>query len=302
MTIGCQKGPIDILSAVLLLEKRKLNKVLLSHFVIDKYIDFVPETGKSNPSSLPKRATPDGWFSDIESDYWGYYRLEDQIFFFRNDVSYNLMEKRYDFMITHRNWKGYFTMYLDGKVLQRAEYDLEPPDMDFLGFGGQTTEELDLFLHVKKMNNTIHGGPKPYYWINRYLNDPAEATDQQIKAFEDEIGVKLPEDFVDFARHHQGKVPYPNDVKMSVLGPLMHFDKADRDTSLYFYSTAETVMFSRDPGGNFFGFDYTADPKNPPIIFYDHETDKSHKIYDNFTELLADIHDLDERTNLQAAD
>ena len=274
-----------------------MNKVLLGHFIIDKYVDFIPETGKAIASKLPKGGLSDGRFIDLETGFWGYYRYKDQIYFFRNDVSYNLMEKRYDFSVTHRNWKGFFTLYLDGKILHTAQYDLEPPDV----VGGQSTRDLDLFLRVKKINDTINGGPKPYFWINRYLDDPAEATDEQVKEFEDEIGVKLPKDFVDFARRHQGKVPYPNDVKMSVLGPLMHFDKAHRDTSLYFYSTAETVMFSRDPGGNFFGFDYTADPKNPPIMFYDHETDNGHKIYDNFTELLADIHDLDERSNLQAA-
>lgn len=138
-------------------------------------------------------------------------------------------------------------------------------------------------------------------WFDNAIANPKRATDEQIIAVEQILGVKLPKDYVAIAREHQGQSLQPNGLDFNEdgngLGFLLHFELDDerRQDSLAYYPASpglydalpNAVPFSYDGGGNYFAFDYGQDSKNPPIVFWDHETGSVDFVAKSFTDLVS---------------
>ena len=138
-------------------------------------------------------------------------------------------------------------------------------------------------------------------WVDYALENPPVASLDDVRRVEKEIDFKLPEDFIEVARHNQGRFPVPNghvaDGKGSALSGLYHFHGELGGDRLgwadFINEDADTLLlaFSRDAGGNFFAFDYGADSQNenPTVVFWDHETRIVTKLADSFTEFLEQL-------------
>ena len=133
------------------------------------------------------------------------------------------------------------------------------------------------------------------------LDSPPVATLEEVSAVEKEIGFKIPADYVEVARHNQGRMTMRNghsaDGRGSALGGLYHFHGALDDGRLGWGSDINEELstlllpFSEDPGGNFFAFDYDKNPQNssPTIVFWDHETGIVTTLANSFTDFLGQL-------------
>ena len=144
-----------------------------------------------------------------------------------------------------------------------------------------------------------------FEWEDEEIENPPVASLADVIRIENEIGFKLPPDYIEVARHHQGQSPTINahdaDGKGSCLGGLYHFHGELNSGRLgwgdIINEGADTLMlaFSRDGGGNFFAFDYGDDPQNenPTVVFWDHETGNITKLASSFTEFLGQLKELE---------
>jgi len=142
-----------------------------------------------------------------------------------------------------------------------------------------------------------------FEWVDYAIDDPPVATLDEGRRVEEEIGYKLPADFIEVARHHQGQFPMPGghhaDGNGSSVGGLYHFHGEFGSGRLgwgdFINEGADSLLlaFCRDAGGNFFAFDYGKDPqkKNPIVVFWDHETRVVTKLADSFTDFLDQLTD-----------
>lgn len=120
-------------------------------------------------------------------------------------------------------------------------------------------------------------------WRDYEIADPPVAGEARVREVERELGVRLPEDYVEVARENQGRAPSPATVSLgesskTVLGYLLHFEAEPQYASLVGAWRAirdalpeGVIPFAEDPAGNFFCFDYRADEMNPPVVFWPHE-------------------------------
>ncbi len=127
------------------------------------------------------------------------------------------------------------------------------------------------------------------------------ATDGSIRTLEETLSIKLPEDFIEVVRQHDGGRPWPNAVDV----PGGHEEMFERLLSVSGV-TGETVLeaaevlrkqqkdklvpFGRDAFGNLFCFEYRG-PEPVGVVFWDHETGNSTRVCGSFTELLALLHE-----------
>ena len=140
-----------------------------------------------------------------------------------------------------------------------------------------------------------------FKWIQWGDEQIPAPTSNDVLRVERELGFKIPEDYVEVIRKHPGKMPVPGrhdaDGNGSVVGELYHFhgeinlDRLGYGDFINNSSNTLLLAFSRDPGGNFFAFDYGDDPqnKNPSIVFWDHETSVATKVAESFTEFLSQL-------------
>ena len=138
-------------------------------------------------------------------------------------------------------------------------------------------------------------------WIDILIEHLPVASLEEVALVEQEIGFKLPQDFIEIARHNQGRMPNPHyheaDGKGGVLSALFHFNGEFDDGRLgwgdFINEGADTLLlaFCRDGGGNFFAFDYGNDPQmeKPEIVYWDHETRNITKLADTFEEFLGQL-------------
>src|SRR5699024_2600155 len=115
-----------------------------------------------------------------------------------------------------------------------------------------------------------------------FSSDPI--TEGDIQAVGEKLGVIFPKDYVQTAKKHHGGYPEPNRFMVEgverVLGVLYSFDPEHEDGDLLTNNEdyrdehgipKQVVIFGEDPAGNFPCFDFRKDPKQPSIIFWNHE-------------------------------
>ncbi|MBK1809440.1 SMI1/KNR4 family protein [Clostridium sp. YIM B02505] len=104
---------------------------------------------------------------------------------------------------------------------------------------------------------------------------------EDIKDFENLVGFKFPEDYVNCALLYHGAsvIPYRVEVKGSekVFANLLSFSQVSVDSIIKIYDNCKErlkngiIPFGIDPSGNFFCFDYRRDMEKPSIIFLNNE-------------------------------
>lgn len=116
--------------------------------------------------------------------------------------------------------------------------------------------------------------------LERIRSNIKQLTIEKIKEFEKWRGYELPKDFVEFTlnfpfAHIDGEFNAegrPN----SMISNMLNFSK-EGYSSIYIDEAYDIndfgpyVLFGEDPRGNYIAFDYSKNPKNPPIVFIDHE-------------------------------
>jgi cell wall assembly regulator SMI1 len=142
---------------------------------------------------------------------------------------------------------------------------------------------------------------QPYVWPQAL-----PLTLAKLRAAEQRLGVRFPQDFVDCVLQHQGETPEPctfdyGDGYSSVLNELYHFEdspsassQAAAQKSLEIGGVpAGVVAIAGDPAGNHLCLDFRADPQAPIVVMLDYEAGGDNPLVPvakTFTELLAQLH------------
>jgi len=137
-------------------------------------------------------------------------------------------------------------------------------------------------------------------WKPLLIADPPVASLEKVKQWEIEFGYKLPTDFIEIARTHQGCYPVlkessPETVTMlDAVSGLFHFERDPQ----YRFSLLGNVDYIAEyrPGalvfvdwsGDALAFDYGQNPQReePPVIHWQHESKEVVVVAENFTGLL----------------
>ena len=140
-----------------------------------------------------------------------------------------------------------------------------------------------------------------FEWVEWKPKNLASVTPEEVERVEHESGFRIPLDYVEVAKHVQGKMPLPGghdaDGNGSALGTLYHFSDEFNSERLgkvdHINEDSEGMLlpFSQDGGGNIFAFNYGSDPNNehPTVVFWDHETRVITELARSFTEFLGQL-------------
>ena len=138
-------------------------------------------------------------------------------------------------------------------------------------------------------------------WTEIRIKDAPAASLERIGEWERKYSYTVPEDYREIVRVNQGKCPELSDIEqhrktdLDALYSLFHFDEElDTDFCLgaspfgiqeYCPGALEFCYWS----GDIFAFDFGTDPhqKNPPIVYWHHESKEVELLADSFTELLS---------------
>ena len=127
-----------------------------------------------------------------------------------------------------------------------------------------------------------------------------ELSDQNILDVESVLSVRLPSDYLDCLRKHNGGRPIPNCIDVSgrqsaIFEQLLRLDIQAPYGVIKVWNALrgrakETMIpFASDPFGNLFCFEYL-DKKAYSVVFWNHENGISTFITQTFTELLEMLH------------
>jgi cell wall assembly regulator SMI1 len=138
----------------------------------------------------------------------------------------------------------------------------------------------------------------PYVWPQAM-----PLTMNKLRAAEQRLGVRLPQDYVDCVLQHQGQTPEPctfsyGDGYSSVLNELYHYEDSPATSSqLEAQKSLDTggvpagvVAIAGDPAGNHLCLDFRADASAPTVVILDYEAGGDNPLVpvaDNFGELLS---------------
>jgi hypothetical protein len=141
----------------------------------------------------------------------------------------------------------------------------------------------------------------------RHYNFPQDRPLDPVKlrAAEQVLGVRFPQDYVDCVSQHQGKSPEParfefGDSYETVLNDLYHFEASPADSNIVASQGALArarvpvgiVAFAVDPAGNPICFDFRASGMAPGVVLLDYERARENAIVlvaASFTELLEKL-------------
>lgn len=138
-------------------------------------------------------------------------------------------------------------------------------------------------------------------WINDSVDRMPPATDEEVRAAEQALGVRFPPDFLAVAQARQGAEPVPHQVDLprgfvvSVDHLLPFSDSAGIDNIVARRFPLEGVLdetvipFAEDTGGDLFCFDYAKGPENPSVAFWSTDTGLV-ELAPDFTSFLASLH------------
>lgn len=127
------------------------------------------------------------------------------------------------------------------------------------------------------------------------------ATDAEIEAYEAELGVRLPRDFVEVARAHPHAEPEPASLDIPGYGGtavdcLLHFHDDHRDNLLSRRWLVQDglgeglVPFALDIGGDLYCFDYRAGAEAPRGVGYWSVSTGYLPLADSFTAFVGLLH------------
>ena len=130
----------------------------------------------------------------------------------------------------------------------------------------------------------------------KWICENCDVTDEMIKAVENQIGFKFPEDFIENIKLHDGGYPIPNkiiiDGQEEILNNLISFIESDASYILNIMRDTEGldickfVPIGEDPFGNLFCYYITDD--NYEIVFCNHEEKYGLKyVCSSFDELIS---------------
>lgn len=137
-------------------------------------------------------------------------------------------------------------------------------------------------------------------WVDYLIINPREISLEEVRVWEAKNGYTLPEDFREIARKNQARGPRLPDsnahreTQLDHLFGLFHFEEnIETDEHLgrrngYFEESRPGALVFAEWSGNYYAFDYGEDRhrKDPPVIFYDHDTWETEKVANSFTDLL----------------
>ncbi len=137
-------------------------------------------------------------------------------------------------------------------------------------------------------------------WENYVWDHAVPATEEEVQAVEQTLGIRFPEDYRQIAMAHQGQTPTPSTFTVgnnaSIFNNLFVFRDEPRYASLLrnHQSTEEYVpagvySFAADPGGNSICLDYRVSPDAPSVAFCNAEKEGEEAITflaSSFTEFL----------------
>jgi len=146
-------------------------------------------------------------------------------------------------------------------------------------------------------------------WSNFVISSPPIASIEKVDKAENELGVKLPADFLAVATIHQGATPEPDgfdlpDGSSSSFGCLLHFEEKPffenivvRRGPVSYVLPDKVIPFAEDGGGNLLCFDYRETPSHPTVVFWDHEKCDDPPLYvaSSFTDLMNKLYDWRQR-------
>ena len=141
------------------------------------------------------------------------------------------------------------------------------------------------------------------HWSDDTTITPAPPlSDERLAEIQDRLGVRLPADYVDVVRSHQGAAPDRTSVTLpdgtgTPFSMLLHLE--DQPGCLNVLETVEwseivpdkVIPFAIDAGGNYFCFDYRCTTPDPPVVFlaHDEQDAQPERIAGSFTELIDSL-------------
>lgn len=119
----------------------------------------------------------------------------------------------------------------------------------------------------------------------------------EIKEFEQDNGVKLPDQYKEHVLAYNGGYPsrttfITSDGREGVFEALLNWDK-NRKANIFFWKEIvkekTLIPFGKDPFGNVICFKFTEAEEEPSIVFWDHELNKTSFISDNYNSFLKEL-------------
>jgi cell wall assembly regulator SMI1 len=138
-------------------------------------------------------------------------------------------------------------------------------------------------------------------WINDSIDRMRPATNDEVKAAEEALGVRFPADFLAIAQPQQGVEPVPHQVDLpngftvSVDHLLPFSESAGIDNIVARRFPLEDVLdpkvvpFAEDTGGDLFCFDYGKGADTPSVGFWSTDTGLV-QLAPDFTSFVASLH------------
>ena len=138
-------------------------------------------------------------------------------------------------------------------------------------------------------------------WRDSLIPNPPVASDAAIRNVERALRVRLPADFLDVARMHQGARPTPDGITLpdgSVTGVknLLHFEAEPANRNIVHRRfpvddilAKGVVPFAEDVGDDLFCFDYRTSPDAPAVVYWSVDTGVV-PVAADFTRFLAALH------------
>ncbi len=140
----------------------------------------------------------------------------------------------------------------------------------------------------------------PYVWPHALPLEP-----DRLRAAEQRLGVRFPQDYVDCVLQHQGQTPEPATFRYgeggsTVFNELYHFEDSPATSSQRAaQESLETaglpaglVPFAGDPAGNHMCFDFREHAQTPTVVMLDHDAageDMLKSVAASFSELLEKL-------------
>jgi hypothetical protein len=139
-------------------------------------------------------------------------------------------------------------------------------------------------------------------WHDSAISNPSAPDDATVRRAERALRVRLPPDFLEVARGHQGAAPEPArvdlpDGSVTAVGHLLHFEEepgtsniVHRGFPLLGALAKGIIPFADDIGGDLFCFNYRKTPEHPTVVYWSVDTGTV-PIADTFTAFVALLHD-----------
>jgi cell wall assembly regulator SMI1 len=141
-------------------------------------------------------------------------------------------------------------------------------------------------------------------WHDRILKPAPRLSNERLADIQARLGVRLPEDYLEVVRVHQGGSPEGGSVILpdgtgTPFNMLLHFEEQPEGLDVLGivewseFLPDKVIPFAVDPGGNYFCFDYRASDTNPPVVFLAHDDPDTQpeRVAGSFTELIDSLQD-----------